>query len=81
VASPVGTIAACHVCAAVPNFLVLEHHSLHVPYWGDLVIGEKLIIRDGAITLSDAPGLGAALDDAVARRYLHTPMSDCYFAD
>ncbi|WP_321474991.1 mandelate racemase/muconate lactonizing enzyme family protein [uncultured Paludibaculum sp.] len=26
VVSPIGTMASCHVCAAVPNFLVLEWH-------------------------------------------------------
>jgi L-alanine-DL-glutamate epimerase-like enolase superfamily enzyme len=79
VASPVGTIAACHVCATGPNFLVLEHHSLHVPDWEDLVSGEKPIIRDGYIALSDSPGLGVELNDEVARQYLHTPMNDRYF--
>ena len=26
VVSPIGTMASCHVCAAIPNFLVLEWH-------------------------------------------------------
>jgi hypothetical protein len=26
-----------HVCAAIPNFLILEFHGLDVPYWEDLV--------------------------------------------
>ncbi len=29
VASPIGTMASAHVCATVPNFLVLEFHWLH----------------------------------------------------
>ncbi len=31
VSSPLGMMAACHVCAAVPNFLVLEFHGREIP--------------------------------------------------
>jgi galactonate dehydratase len=79
VSSPVGTIAACHVCATIPNFLILEWHAFDHPHWEDLVQGEKPIIKDGYITLGDAPGLGVELNDDVARRYLHTRMSERYF--
>ncbi len=33
VSGPVGTLAMAHVCAAIPNFLILEFHGLDVPYW------------------------------------------------
>jgi galactonate dehydratase len=80
VSSPVGTIAACHVCATIPNFLVLEWHAIDHPHWESLVQGAGPIIHDGYIYLSDAPGLGVELDDEVARRHLHTRMGDTYFA-
>lgn len=80
VSSPVGTIAACHVCATIPNFLVLEWHAIDHPDWDDLVQHEGPIIRDGYIELSDRPGLGVELNDEVARRHLHTRMSESYFA-
>ena len=31
ISSPIGTMASAHLCAAMPNFLVLEHHGIEVP--------------------------------------------------
>jgi L-alanine-DL-glutamate epimerase-like enolase superfamily enzyme len=69
VSSPVGTVAAAHVCAAMNNFLVIEYHAFDVPWWGDLVDGEPPI-RDGFIHLTDAPGHGLTLNEDVARAHL-----------
>jgi galactonate dehydratase len=68
VASPVGTMASAHVCATVPNFLVLEFHWLHRDYWSTITNGGD-IIKDGWITLSDQPGIGLDLDETVARQH------------
>jgi galactonate dehydratase len=70
VCGPLGTIASCHCCAAIPNFLVLEWHWVDRPYWDELLIGDGPIIRDGHIQLSDKPGLGCELNEECARRYL-----------
>lgn len=70
ISSPVGTLAAAHFCAAIPNFLVLEFHASDVPFWNDLVDGiPKPIIQDGSIRLSEKPGLGVTLNEDVARKY------------
>jgi len=70
ISSPVGTLAATHFCAAIPNFLVLEFHASHVPFWNDLVEGvPKPIIRNGFIALPEKPGLGIKLNERVARKY------------
>jgi L-alanine-DL-glutamate epimerase-like enolase superfamily enzyme len=70
ISSPVGTLASAHYCASIPNFLALEFHASDVPFWNDLVEGmAKPIIQDGFITLSEQPGLGAKLNEEVARRY------------
>lgn len=66
VASPIGTVAAGHVCAAMSNFLVMEFHAADVPWWNDLVDGEPLI-RDGFIHLTEAPGHGLTLNEDIAR--------------
>jgi galactonate dehydratase len=68
VASPVGTMASAHVCATVPNFLVLEFHWLHRDYWSTITNGGD-VIKDGWITLSDQPGIGLDLDETVARQH------------
>jgi galactonate dehydratase len=69
VSSPIGTMASAHVCASVPNFLVLEFHWLHRNYWTTIIQEKTDIIKNGAIALSDRPGIGLELDEAVARQY------------
>jgi L-alanine-DL-glutamate epimerase-like enolase superfamily enzyme len=70
VSSPIGTMAACHTCASMRNFLILEFHAQDVPWWDDLVIGDQPMIQDGYITLPDEPGLGIELNEDVARAHL-----------
>jgi len=70
ISSPIGTLASAHLCAAIPNFLVLEFHASDVPFWNDLVEGiPKPIIQSGSIRLPDGPGLGVTLNEEVARKY------------
>lgn len=70
ISSPVGTLAAAHFCAAIPNFLALEFHASDVPFWNDLLEGlTKPIIRNGFISVPEKPGLGVTLNEEVARRY------------
>lgn len=66
VSSPLGTVAGAHVGAAIPNFLALEWHGRDDPDWPEFV-EEDSVIEDGAVPLSDDPGLGVTLDlDTVA---------------
>ena len=69
VASPIGTMASAHVCATVPNFLVLEFHWLHRNYWSTIIQEKVDIIKDGYIQLSDRPGIGVELDEEIGQRY------------
>lgn len=70
ISSPVGTIASAHLCAAIPNFLVLEFHASDVPFWNDLVEGcAKPVIQNGFIDVPEKPGLGVKLNEEVVRRY------------
>jgi L-alanine-DL-glutamate epimerase-like enolase superfamily enzyme len=69
VSSPIGTMASAHVCATIPNFLILEFHWTERDWW-TTVIEEKMdIIKDGYIHLSDKPGIGLDLDEAVAKQH------------
>ena len=77
VSSPLGMMAACHVLASAPNFLFLEFHARGIPWWSELCDGEKPFIRDGVMTVSEAPGIGVELNDAVARSLLWN--GDSYF--
>ncbi|MGP1396046.1 MAG: mandelate racemase/muconate lactonizing enzyme family protein [Inquilinaceae bacterium] len=78
VASPIGTVAAGHVCAAMNNFLVMEFHAHDVPWWSDLVM-QPPPIQDGFIGLSDSPGHGLTLNEDVARAHLAPGFS--FFGD
>lgn len=69
--TPVSCMANVHCAAATENFLVLENHSLDVPWWDDLVEGvEKPIVNRGYIKIPDKPGLGVTLNDEVVKQHL-----------
>ena len=72
--TPVSCMANVHCAAATENFLVMENHSVDVPWWGDLVEGvEKPIVNKGYITVPDRPGLGVTLNDEVVKQHLRDP--------
>ncbi len=72
--SPVSCMANVHCAAATNNFLVLENHSVDVPWWSDLVEGvEKPIVNHGFVTVPDGPGLGVTLNDEVVKQHLLEP--------
>ncbi|MFP5204861.1 MAG: enolase C-terminal domain-like protein, partial [Acidobacteriota bacterium] len=63
--------ANVHCAAATRNFLALEHHSLDVPWWQDLVTGiDKPIVNRGYIAVPEKPGLGIELNEDVVRQHL-----------
>lgn len=69
--SPVSCMANVHCAAATENFLVMENHSVDVPWWSDLVEGiEKPIVNKGFITVPNKPGLGVTLNDDVMKQHL-----------
>jgi L-alanine-DL-glutamate epimerase-like enolase superfamily enzyme len=72
--TPISFMANVHCAAATENFLVLEYHSVEVPWWDDLVEGvAKPIVNEGYVTVPDAPGLGVTLNEAVVREHLAEP--------
>ena len=73
--TPIACMAAVHCAAAMENFLVMENHSVDVPWWGDMVNGiEKPIVNKGYIAVPEGPGLGiASLNDEVIRQHLQEP--------
>jgi len=58
-ASPICALANVHCAAATENFLVLENHSVDLPWWSELVEGlPRPLIQDGYIQVPEGPGLG-----------------------
>ena len=70
ISSPLGTIASCHVCSTLANFMVLEFHGQDVPFWEELIVAtSKPLIREGSIEVPSGPGLGVELNEEVAREH------------
>lgn len=71
--SPVCFMANVHCAAATQNFLALEHHSVDVPWWENLVkmTGSQPMISKGFATVPlDSPGLGIELNEEEVRKHL-----------
>lgn len=69
--TPVSFMANLHCAAATENVLVLEHHSVDVPWWQDLVTGiDKPIYKDGFARVPEGPGLGIELNLDVIKEHL-----------
>jgi galactonate dehydratase len=70
-ASPMGMMAACHMLATIPNFLVYEWHWGHpesrTQQWKNYV-KEGDIIQKGYITVPDKPGIGVEMNDEAVRK-------------
>jgi L-alanine-DL-glutamate epimerase-like enolase superfamily enzyme len=59
-------MANAHSAMSMENFIALEMHSVDNPWWNDLVdlVGQEGdVIKDGYVTVTDAPGLGLELNE------------------
>lgn len=61
--SALSTVGDAHVCASVPNFLVLEYHRFDDPTWDDVLATNTSVIQKGHVVLTEAPGLGVELNE------------------
>ncbi len=77
--TPISFMANVHCAAATQNFVALEHHSVDIPWWEDLVTGiDKPIVENGYAKVPEKPGLGVDLNEKVIKEHL---MPDTeYFA-
>ena len=66
-ASPVGNIAAAHVCVTLPNFHILEYSFGEVEWRAELVNPPEEVNR-GLLTPSARPGLGITLNEKLIAR-------------
>jgi len=71
VASFLGAMASAHVCASVPNFLILEWQSyFHTdPMFKDIVKYDGEWVKDSFITLSEKPGIGVEINEEGMKKY------------
>ena len=71
--SPVVAMANAHSAMAMENFIALEMHSVDNPWWDDLVElqgQDGPMIKDGYVTVTDAPGLGLELNEEAIKEHL-----------
>jgi len=71
VASYLGAMASCHVCASVPNFMVLEWQIyFHKdPMFKEIVTFDGPMVENGFIKLSEKPGIGVDINVEGMRKY------------
>lgn len=64
---PVAEMAAVHLMATLPNFLILEHLEDDVPQRYEVMTGQPQV-KDSFITVPDEPGLGIdIIEEAIAK--------------
>ncbi|MBM3810468.1 MAG: mandelate racemase/muconate lactonizing enzyme family protein [Acidimicrobiia bacterium] len=69
--TPVSFMANVHCAAATENFVALEHHSVDVAWWEDMVHGDKPLFEKGFARIPEKPGLGVTLNEEVVKQHLH----------
>jgi galactonate dehydratase len=71
VASFLGAMASCHVCASVPNFMILEWQAYYHtnPMWKEIVKYDGEWVKDGFIPLSEKPGIGVDINEEGMKKY------------
>jgi len=76
VASYLGAMASCHVCASVPNFMVLEWQIyFHKdPMFKEIVTFDGPMVDEGFIPLSEKPGIGVDINVEGMRKYAEKGM-------
>jgi galactonate dehydratase len=71
VATYLGAMASAHVCASVPNFMILEWQ---IYFHRDAMFTEIIdfdgpMVVDGYLPLSEKPGIGVEINEDAMRRY------------
>ena len=67
-AGPLATIASAHLCACIPNFMILEYQMGDIP-WRDELLSKPVTIKDGYLDLFDESGLGVELNRKAIVKY------------
>ncbi|MFN8357164.1 MAG: mandelate racemase/muconate lactonizing enzyme family protein [Spirosomataceae bacterium] len=71
VASFLGAMASCHVCASVPNFMILEWQIyFHKdPMFKEIVTYDGTWVENSFIPLSEKPGIGVEINEEGMKKY------------
>jgi galactonate dehydratase len=71
VASFLGAMSSAHVCASVPNFLILEWQSyFHTdPMFKEIIHYDGEWVKNSFITVSEKPGIGVEINEEGMKKY------------
>jgi galactonate dehydratase len=72
VASYLGAMASAHVCASVPNFMILEWQIYYHkdPMWKEIVTFDgKEFVEKGFIKVSEKPGIGVDINEEGLKKH------------
>jgi galactonate dehydratase len=71
VASYLGAMASAHVCASVPNFMILEWQIYFhkEPMYREIVSFDGEMVVNGFLPLSDKPGIGVEINEEGLRKH------------
>ncbi|MFH5831270.1 mandelate racemase/muconate lactonizing enzyme family protein [Halalkalibaculum sp. DA384] len=73
VSSYLGAMATAHVCASVPNFMIMEWQIYfhEDPMFKEIVSwdGDQMVDEDGYLPVSDQPGIGVEINEEGMRKY------------
>lgn len=71
VASFLGAMASCHVCASVRNFMILEWQTYFDtnPLYKEIVSYDGPQVEQGFITVSERPGIGVEINEEGMRKH------------
>lgn len=72
---PVALAAALHFDVSTPNFMIQESFAEFDVPWRASLVGGHNPLRDGCLTLGDAPGLGLSLDEAALAEHPYVANS------
>ena len=61
-------MASCHMCAAIPNFLITEYF-VNFEARGREIARPPIEVREGYVDVPTEPGLGIELDEAALHRF------------
>ncbi len=71
VSSYLGAMACAHVCASVPNFMIMEWQIYfhEDPMFEEIVTYDGPMVEEGFIPLSEKPGIGVEINEEGMRKY------------
>ncbi len=65
---PLSTLMSAHLCAAIPNFRIMEIEADDVP-WKDDLVSLPPEIKNGELLIPTAPGWGAEVNEEAVRAH------------